>query len=143
MTVVDRDARRTTTARRGGTRPRPPVDPGTRLDARLAALALSGDAIGRPTLLSATVEFEMVKDLDDEDFLALEDAFLARLPIEIAVMDGDIEEVGSSGRRMTVQITNFSESQPLENAILVKVVMKPTYSAHPPEAIDGIPSSSE
>ena len=55
MTVVDRDARRTTTARRGGTRPRPPVDPGTWLDARLAALALSGDAIGRPTLLSATV----------------------------------------------------------------------------------------
>lgn len=84
------------------------------------------------TLKDASLEFEMVWDTADADFTALRTAFLANGAVEFAVMDGDIETAGSQGLRALMAITNFSRSEPLEEAISVSVTAKPTYAANPP-----------
>lgn len=84
------------------------------------------------TLKDASLEFEMVWDTADADFTALRTAFLANGAVEFAVMDGDIESAGSQGLRALMAITNFSRSEPLEEAISVSVTAKPTYAANPP-----------
>ena len=83
-------------------------------------------------LKDGSIEFEMVWDTADADFTAVKDAFFGNTPIEFAVMDGDIATAGSQGLRATMAITNFSRSEPLEEAITVSVTAKPTYSATPP-----------
>jgi hypothetical protein len=57
---------------------------------------------------------------------------LNKTPIEFAVMDGDIAVSGKQGLRATCMITNFSMSQPLEEAVTVDVSIKPTYAANAP-----------
>jgi hypothetical protein len=84
------------------------------------------------TLKDGSIEFDMVWDTADTDFAAIRDAFLNRTAIEFAVMDGDITVVGSQGLRATCMVTKFSRSEPLEEAIMVSVTIKPTYSANAP-----------
>jgi len=85
------------------------------------------------TLKDASLEFEMVWDTADADFTALRTAFLTNAPIEFAVLDGASNASGAQGLRASMAITNFSRSEPLEEAIKVSVTAKPTYSANPPE----------
>ena len=85
------------------------------------------------TLRDGSVEFEMVWDTEDEGFTAIQGAWFAGTPLEVAVMDGDIATVGSQGLRATMAVTNFSRSEPLEEAITVSVTLKPTYADHAPE----------
>jgi hypothetical protein len=84
------------------------------------------------TLKDASVEFEMLWDSADDDFGTIRDGFLNKTPIEFAVMDGDITVAGSQGLRATCMVTNFSRNEPLEEAIMTNVVIKPTYSVNPP-----------
>ena len=85
------------------------------------------------TLKDASLEFEMVWDTADDDFTAIRQAFLSNGSVEFAVLDGDVETTGSQGLRATMAITNFSRSEPLEEAIQVSVTAKPTYADNPPE----------
>ena len=85
------------------------------------------------TLRDASLEFEMVWDAADDAFTEIRTAFLPNGSIEFAVMDGDIATSGSQGLRATMAITNFSRSEPLEEAITVSVTAKPTYADNPPE----------
>jgi hypothetical protein len=85
------------------------------------------------TLKDAGLEFEMVWDTADDDFTAVRTAFLSNGSVEFAVLDGDITTTGSQGLRATMAITNFSRSEPLEEAIKVSVTAKPTYADNPPE----------
>lgn len=85
------------------------------------------------TLKDASLEFEMVWDTADDDFTAIRTAFLTNAPIEFAVLDGASNAAGSQGLRASMAITNFSRSEPLEEAIKVSVTAKPTYSANAPE----------
>ena len=41
--------------------------------------------------------------------------------------------INSSEARASFSVTNFSRSEPLEEAITAKVTLKPTYAANPPE----------
>jgi hypothetical protein len=84
------------------------------------------------TLKDGSIEFDMVWDTADTDFAAIRDAFLNRTAIEFAVMDGNITVAGSQGLRATCMVTKFSRSEPLEQAIMVSVTIKPTYSANAP-----------
>jgi hypothetical protein len=84
------------------------------------------------TLKDASVEFEMVWDTTDAGFTALQEAYFANTTIELAVMDGDINASGSQGLRATMMVTNFSRSEPLEEAITVSVTLKPTYADNAP-----------
>ena len=85
------------------------------------------------TLKDGSLEFEMVWDTADDDFTAIRTAFLTNGSVEFAVLDGPVATTGSQGLRAAMAITNFSRSEPLEEAIKVSVTAKPTYSDHPPE----------
>ena len=85
------------------------------------------------TLKDGSLEFEMVWDTADDDFTAIRTAFLTNGSVEFAVLDGAYNTAGSQGLRAAMAITNFSRSEPLEEAIKVSVTAKPTYSDHPPE----------
>ncbi len=88
-----------------------------------------------PTLKDASVEFEMVWDSEDEDFEAIRDAYLDNTTLEILALDGPETGAGSSGNqglRAECNVTSFSRSEPLEEALSVSVTLKPAYSVNPP-----------
>jgi len=100
-----------------------------------ADVTTRGNAGWRATLAAlkdASIEFEMVWDTADAAFTAIKDAFFGGTSVEFAVMDGDIETTGSQGLRAVMSITNFSRSEPLEEAISVSVTAKPTYATTAP-----------
>lgn len=90
------------------------------------------------TLKDGSVEFNMIWDTSDPAFNAFQEAYFAESGsgdeiIGVAVMDGDIETPGSQGLWADMMVTDFTRSEPLEDAITVKVTVKPTYSANPAE----------
>lgn len=88
-----------------------------------------------PTLKDASVEFEMVWDTADEDFQAIRDAYLNNTTLEVLALDGPVSGAGSTGNqglRAVCNVTGFSRSEPLEEALSVSVTVKPAYSANPP-----------
>jgi len=85
-----------------------------------------------PGLKEGSIEFEMVWDTEDAAFTAIQEAYFDDTTVEVAVMDGDITASGSQGLRASMGVTNFSRSEPLEEAMGVSVTLKPAYSAHPP-----------
>lgn len=85
------------------------------------------------TLKEGSVEFEMVWDSTDAGFTAIKNAFFGNLAIGLAIMDGGIATVGSQGLQADFSITQFSREEPLEEAIVVKVQAKVTYSTTAPE----------
>jgi hypothetical protein len=77
------------------------------------------------TLKDGSVEFEMVWDTTDDDFAAVRDAWLNNDEIALAVMDGDIATM-AQGLAGNFVITNFSRTEPLEDAVKVSVTAKPS-----------------
>lgn len=84
------------------------------------------------TLKDGSVEFEMIHDPSDSDFGAIKDAWLNGTNIALAVLDGPSDEAGVQGLWADFQITNFSQSQPLEEALSYSVTAKPARSAVAP-----------
>lgn len=84
------------------------------------------------TLKDLSLEFDMVYDTEDDNVVALEDAFFDGDAIEFAVMDGDITVPGTRGVRATMEVFNFSQTENLEEAIMVSVSIKPTYATNAP-----------
>lgn len=85
------------------------------------------------TLKDGTVEFEMIHDPGDEDFTAIQEAWLNGTNIALAVLDGASTDAGVQGLWADFQITNFSQSQPLEEAMTISVTAKPARSSVAPE----------
>lgn len=83
------------------------------------------------TLKEASVEFEMVWDTADAGFDAIKDAYLAGDIIGFQILDGDSGE----GLQADFMITSFSRSEALEEAIMVSVTAKVTYSTTAPSWI--------
>lgn len=84
------------------------------------------------TLKDAAIEFEMVWDTADDDFIALRNAFMTGTSLAFAVADGPIGDEETQGLVATFMITGFTRNEPLEEAITVSVSAKPTYSVNPP-----------
>ena len=84
------------------------------------------------TLKDATIEFEMVWDTEDDNFVAIQEAYFGNTALEFAVMDGDIEESGSEGLRATMDVMSFTRNEPLEEAMTANVTVQPTYAVNPP-----------
>ena len=104
------------------------------LEAGEADVTTRGNAGWRATvatLKDASVEFEMVWDTADAGFTAIKNAYLTNAPIGFQVRDG----VGGQGLQADFMITQFSRSEPLEEAISVSVTSKVTYSTTPPSWI--------
>ena len=85
------------------------------------------------TLKEASIEFEMVWDTGDAGFDAIKDAYLGNDIIGFQILDGDSGE----GLQADFMITSFSRSEALEEAIMVSVTAKVTYSTTPPSWIGG------
>jgi len=90
------------------------------------------------TLKEASIEFQMVWDTGDANFTAFQQAFFNNTPLELAVMDGAMTDPTAQGLRALFEVFNFTRNEALEEAILVDVSVKPTYSANPPEWINGV-----
>lgn len=82
-------------------------------------------------LKDATLEFKMIWDTEDPNFVLIQEAFLATAfpdnSINIAAMDGDIESPGSQGLRSIMIVESFTRNEPLEEALTVDVKLRPTY----------------
>lgn len=86
----------------------------------------------RAALKDASIEYEMIWDPGDADFVAIKDSFFDDTSIEMAAMDGDIAVAGTQGLRATMDVFTFTRSEPLEEALTVKITQKPSYATvHP------------
>jgi len=85
------------------------------------------------TMKDLTVDFQMVYDPTDEDYIAFEDAFydgdvIEDGNIEILILDGSIDTVGSKGIRFLGQVTKFTVNEALEDVGLTDVSLTPSYA---------------
>ena len=78
------------------------------------------------TLKDGSIEFEMVWDTADSGFTKIKNAWLNSEQVALAAMDGDIGTGGNQGLASNFTVTNFSRSEPLEEAITVSVTVKPS-----------------
>jgi hypothetical protein len=81
------------------------------------------------TLKEGSIEFEMLWKPGDSAFTALQGAWAAGTEIAVAAMDGLITGTGSTGKQglaSNFSVTNFSREEPMEEAVTVKVTLKPS-----------------
>ena len=97
-------------------------------EADVTTRANSGWRATAATLKDGSIEFQMVWDPADTGFTAIKDAWLANTELGVAAMDGDIATTGSQSLASNFTVTNFSRSEPLEEAITVSVTLKPSSS---------------
>jgi len=80
------------------------------------------------TLKEGSVEFEMIWDTDDVSFNAFKNAYFNKTAIAVKILDAE----GGSGLDADFVVSNFSRSEPLEEAVTASVTIKPTYSTRAP-----------
>ena len=88
--------------------------------------ANSGWRATAPTLKDGSIDFEIVYKADDAGFEKIETAWDTNAEIAIAAMDGDITDAGSRGLTGNFTVTNFTRTEPLEEAIKYAVTLKPS-----------------
>ena len=81
------------------------------------------------TLKEASLEITILYDTEDEDFLAVKEAYFSSTPLSLFVTDGDTT---AHGLDADFSVTGFTVDQPLEEAVTVKVTAKPTASDRAP-----------
>jgi len=95
-------------------------------EADVTTRANSGWRATAATLKEGSIEFEMVWDTGDGGFTAIKNAWLNSTELALAAMDGDIDTAGNQGLASNFTVTNFSRSEPLEEAMTVSVTIKPS-----------------
>jgi hypothetical protein len=88
----------------------------------------NGWRVTRGTLKDGSVEFELVWDTTDAGFVAIKNAFMNNTLIALAILDAE----SGSGLDADFEITAFSRSEPLEEALTVSVTAKPSYGTRYP-----------
>lgn len=80
-------------------------------------------------LKDAGIEFDILYDGTDVNFVALKDAFInagGGVTEDIAAMDGNIATTGNQGLRIVSIVTGFTRNEPLEEVVTISVTIKPT-----------------
>ena len=95
-------------------------------EADITTRANSGWRATAATLKDGSIEFEMVWRPGDAGFDAIQTAWANSAEIALAAMDGDITTSGNQGLAGNFTVTNFSRSEPLEEAVTVSVTLKPS-----------------
>lgn len=88
------------------------------------------------TLKDGSIEFQMVWDPSDTDFTAIQTAYFNDTSIELLALDGSVTPAAGvtvQGLHADFSVTNFTRNESLEEAVLVDVSLKPTYSSNTPE----------
>lgn len=102
-------------------------------EADVTTRANNGWRAKRATLKEGSVEFQMIWDTADPGFAAIKNAYFNNEKIGLQILDGP----GGEGLQGDFSVTNFSRSEPLEEAITVDVTVKLTRSDTPPSWIGG------
>lgn len=86
----------------------------------------------RGALKEAGVDFELRYDPTDEDWIALNTAFLADTAIEFWIADGPSGIEGTAGLRFSAEILKWGRNEPLEDSMTTPCTIKPCPSANDP-----------
>jgi len=78
------------------------------------------------TLKDGGIEFEAIWKPGDAGFTALQTAWANGTEISMMALDGAYGTAGSQGLTGNFTVTNFSRSEPLEEAATVSVTIKPS-----------------
>jgi len=97
-------------------------------EANVTTRATSGWKASVATLKDASLEFGILYDTEDADFLAFQTAYFSNEPMALFISDGE-----GSGLDADFSITGFTVEQPLEEAIAVSIKAKPTSSTRAPQ----------
>ena len=97
-------------------------------EANVTTRATSGWKASVATLKDASLEFGILYDTEDADFLAFQTAYFSNEPMALFISDG-----AGSGLDADFSITSFTVEQPLEEAIAVTIKAKPTSSTRAPQ----------
>jgi len=95
-------------------------------EADITTRANNGWKATAATLKDGSIEFEMLWKPTDAGFAAIIAAWLAGTEISVAAMDGAIATEGKKGLVSNCTVTNFSRSEPLEEAVKASVTLKPS-----------------
>jgi len=95
-------------------------------EADITTRANSGWRATAATLKDGSIEFEMLWRPGDAGFDAIQSAWANSAEIGLAAMDGEITTSGNQGLAGNFTVTNFSRSEPLEEAVTVSVTLKPS-----------------
>jgi len=95
-------------------------------EADITTRANNGWKATAATLKDGSIEFEMLWKPTDAGFAAIIAAWLAGTELSIAAMDGAIDTEGKKGLVSNCTVTNFSRSEPLEEAVKASVTLKPS-----------------
>jgi len=95
-----------------------------RAEADVTTRASGGWKATAPAMRQCTCEFEMVWNPSDSGFTAVKSAFLAGTLLEVAVLTGAKDAVGSQGPKGSFCITKFDRKESLEEAVTVAVTAK-------------------
>lgn len=90
----------------------------------------------RGVLIDGSVDLTLVYDTADAAYQAFQKSFLKRTKIALAILDGDKDEAGTKGFWADFEVFNFSDPQPLEDAVIVNINLKPTYSTVAPQMVE-------
>jgi len=96
-------------------------------EADVTTRAANGWRAMAATLKEGSVEFEMNWDPEDAGFTQIANAFFSSTAVALFVSDG----LGN-GLDADFTVTQFNRSEPLEEALSVSVVCKPTYLTRAP-----------
>lgn len=110
-----------------------------RRDAAMGGTGVEADATDADSEFTEAIVIERTLELSfqlkwstgSDDWAALKTSFMtAPAPaIEFAAMDGEITTSGSTGYRLTCNVTQFSESYPHKDVFVADVIAKPTPNA--------------
>jgi hypothetical protein len=109
-------------------------------EADVSSRANAGWRATVPTLHDGSLEFELLDKRTvtaGDDVEILQDAWLNRTPLEMAVMNGPINSVNSRGLRAAFNVMTFSRGEALEEGVVYSVSCKVAQSDNPPEFIVG------
>ena len=95
-------------------------------EADITTRANNGWRATAATLKDGGIEFEAIWKPGDAGFEALQTAWENASEISLMVLDGGKATVGSQGLVGNFTVTNFSRSEPLEEAVTVSVTIKPS-----------------
>jgi hypothetical protein len=78
------------------------------------------------TLKDGSIEFQMNWDPDDANFSAVQTAWTNSAAIAVLALDQANTVVGTQGLAGNFVVTNFTRTEPLEEAIKASVTLKPS-----------------
>ena len=89
-----------------------------------------------PTVRDVGLEFDLLKNTSDDGYTALQDAFLNRTSIALAILDGAKDADGTQGVYADFYVTKFGEPQNVKEGIVNKVRIAPAPSDTAPEDVE-------